>query len=37
MALENAVSSAGLLLTSEAAVYDKPEKEKNAGEDMGDY
>jgi len=30
MALENAVSAAGLLLTSEVAIFEKPEKEKPA-------
>ena len=35
MALENAVSAAGLLLTSEAAVFEKPEKKKDEG--GGDY
>jgi len=39
MALENAVSAAGLLLTSEVAIFEKPEKEKPApaGGGMNDY
>jgi chaperonin GroEL len=40
-ALQNAASVAGLLLTTEAAIADKPEKKKGAaapagGEDMDD-
>jgi chaperonin GroEL len=34
-ALENAASIAGLLLTTEAVVVDKPEDKKSAGPDMG--
>jgi chaperonin GroEL len=34
-ALENAASVAGLLLTTEAVVNDRPEKKEGAGAGMG--
>lgn len=44
IAIENAVSTAGMLLTSECAIYEKPAEKKNAPAhphhhhgDMGDY